>query len=271
MASQMKLTSPYPILIASPVRRSGTTLLQRLLCSASNTLIYGETCANELFMGSNLLLNKQLLLQAGKSGHNRQLKAVLEGDVNDWIPDLMPEIDGYLQVHQNAFLSIIKYFEDFAKSQGRPIWGVKLPEWNPANLVQLHKMFPASKILYLHRNLEDCVRSARSMDMVINEQEIYQFCQAWKQAGDYAKHQLKGDGCLHLNFEDLVEFPEKTIAKIERFTGAENIDRSVMQAKINTYLDDPKLDIKEVYLKPSFLTAAELEIISTFSNQPVEA
>lgn len=265
----MKLTSLRPILISSPVRRSGTTLLQRLLCSASNTLIYGETCANELFMGSNLLLNKQLLLQASKAAHNRQLKAVLDGDVNDWIPDLMPEIDGYLQVHQNAFFSIVNYFEDFAKSQGRPIWGVKLPEWNPANLVQLHKMLPKSKIIYLHRNLEDCVRSARSMDMVINEQEIYQFCQVWKQAGDFAKQQLKGDGCLHLNYEDLVEFPAKTIAEIEGFTEAENIDRSVMQEKINTYSDDPKLAINEDYLKPSSLTDAELELIAAFSNQTV--
>lgn len=267
----MKLTSPCPILIASPVRRSGTTLLQRLLCSASNALIFGETCANELFMGSNLLLNKQLLLQASKAAHNRQLKAVLEGDVNDWIPDLMPEIDGYLQVHRNAFFSIINHFEEFAKSHRRPIWGVKLPEWNPANLVQLHKMLPASKIIYLHRNLEDCVRSARSMDMVINEQEIYQFCQVWKQHGEFAKQHLKGDGCLHLDYENLVDFPDKTIAEIEQFTGAENIDRSVIQAKINTYVDDPKLAIKEDYLQPSTLATAELELIAAFSKQTVEA
>lgn len=43
------LTQLQPLLIASPVRRSGITLLQRLLCPAPNSFVFGEGCANGLW------------------------------------------------------------------------------------------------------------------------------------------------------------------------------------------------------------------------------
>ncbi len=253
-----------PICIASPVRRSGTTLLQRLLCSASNGLIYGESCANDLFMLSNLFLTKQSYFEASKDWRNGQLRSVLEGDVNDWIPDLMPDIDGYLDAYKTAVISLVAHYGNFARQQGRTVWGMKLPEWHPVNLAHLHKLLPASKVIFLKRNLIDCVKSAKKLEMVNSLEELQHFCQIWKQYVDLADKHLKGDWVLPIDYEMLVTSPDETLNIIESFTGAVGIDRSVMKVKINTFNNDEKLDKEAAaYLEPALLSDGEMDVIES--------
>ncbi len=97
-----------PIFISSPVRRSGTTLLQRLLCSAPNTLIFGESCVNDFSFFIGTINSRQLVFSQNKNWRNEQLTSVLNGQINNWIPDLMPEIDGYLDVFTKSSLSVIE-------------------------------------------------------------------------------------------------------------------------------------------------------------------
>ena len=51
---QQLISDLDPLVITSPVIRSGTTLLQRLLCSSPSALIYGELCAQDLEFFLNL-------------------------------------------------------------------------------------------------------------------------------------------------------------------------------------------------------------------------
>jgi len=176
----MKLVKEAPVFIVSSVRRSGTTLLQRLLCSSSNSLIYGENCANDINLFCNLISTKQSVFQTSKDWYDNQLDAVLQGNVNTWIPDLMPDIEGYLAAYKTGMLSIINYYSDYALKQNRPIWGMKLPEWNPCMLAMLKSVLPEIKIIYLHRNLEDCVRSAKKIEMVIELSLVHSFSKKTK-------------------------------------------------------------------------------------------
>jgi len=259
-----------PICISSPVRRSGTTLVQRLLCSASNALIYGENCANDLNILTNLLSSKQMIFQQGKAWRNQQLESVLEGNVNHWIPDLMPDIDGYLEAYQQSIFSLLAYYSDFAQRQERPIWGTKFPEWNPANLIQIRQILPSTKIIYIHRNIEDCVRSAKRMDMIRSMDEIQRFCQTWKQFSEYALQHLKGERVLHIQYEKLIEAPEKVIQQLEAFTEAKDIDRKVMQIKVNTYDNDVN-DTLDNYLQPASLNAQELDLVKSYQPKEIVA
>jgi len=255
-----------PICIASPVRRSGTTLIQRLLCSSPNALIYGESCANDFNLLLNLLTSKQLQFQHNKDWYNQQLQTVLEGNVNLWMPDLMPDIDGYLEAYKKMVHTHAEHFHSFAEQKGFSHWGMKMPEWNPSALVWIKQAMPATKIIYLHRNLEDCIRSAKAIDMIRGIQEVTQFCQIWKQYGDYARTHLNDELVLHMNYEDLIANPKGWIQTIENFTGVENINPTVLQAKVNTYDNDPKLKTTEdKYLKPAELTEEERSVIKSFS------
>ncbi len=261
----MKNNPNPPICIASPLRRSGTTLIQRLICSASNGLIYGETCANDFQMISNLFTSKKSFLLQHKDWRNDQIKKVLKGEVNDWIPDLMPDIDSYINAYHQMIEALVNNYGAFAVQENRPVWGMKMPEWNPTNLVLLQQLLPDLKIIYLHRNLEDCVRSAKKIEMVMGIEEIKRFCFTWKQFSDYVKINLKGDNVLHLKYEDLIDDPDKWINEIESFSGAENIDRSVMKVKVNTYASDHKLaGKKEPYLDPAALTEEEQSVVDSY-------
>lgn len=255
----------HPILISSPVPRSGTTLLQRLLCSSPNTLIYGEGCANDINMFSTIISQKQTFLNTNKEWRNQQLANVLAGQTNSWIPDLMPDIDDYLEAIKIAGLSFIQCYQDAAKKSGRPIWGTKLPDWNIHSLVQVHKFLPKSKIIYLVRNLEDCLRSAKANQLVQGFEEVQRFCHIWKQNKDYALQNLKGARVFHLSYEDLVSNSTEVIQKIALFTHSDGIDASVLAHKVNAYKDYGR-DLPNGYLKPAELEKNELELVNSFNK-----
>lgn len=259
------ITTP-PIIISSPVRRSGTTLLQRLLTSAPNTLIYGESCANDFQMFTNFYLSKQLQLAASKDWRKEQLDSVLAGNVNDWIPDLMPDIDEYLDGMKENFIRLLNFYPSFAKQKNRQNWGMKLPEWNPSNLKLIEQFFPNFKIIYIVRNLEDCVRSAKKVDMIKGVNEINQYCQIWKMHKDATQQNFKVENTMYISYESLVENPQPILNKLEKFTGAKGIDASVMNFKFNKF----KETIKEnetlgEHVSPADLTDEELGIVKKYS------
>jgi hypothetical protein len=239
--------------------------MQRLLSSAPNALIYGESCANDIIMFTNLYLSKEMYFNSSKNWRNDQLAKVLDGQVNDWFPDLMPDIDGYLTSVKSSFFALFQHYEDFAKNNGYPIWGTKLPEWNVYNLAQVHSFIPDCKIIYLVRDIADCLRSAKAIDMVQGMEEAQQYCQLWKQNKDYALQNLTGSRVFHLNYEELITAPKDVLKKLEAFTGASDIDPSVLEYKINTYADG-EAGAENGYLPPAELNEQELALISSFTK-----
>ncbi len=222
-----------PILIASPAQRSGTTLLQRLLCSSTNALIYGEFCAHELFMATQLYLIKKTQFGMGQGQRRAHIEQVLQGEVDAWIPDLMPDPEEWLEkIAEGAFLQFV-YMKKFAEQRGRPIWGMKMAGWNPHNLNQILSLFPKSKVIYLTRNAEDCLRSAKAIEMVRGEEEEKQFLQLWANNKAIAEQLLPKEKTLFIDFETLVEAPSEIISQLEVFSGARGIKPEVLQKKIN--------------------------------------
>ncbi|MEM8906828.1 MAG: sulfotransferase [Bacteroidota bacterium] len=260
-------THLHPVLIASPVRRSGTTLLQRLLCSAPNALIYGENCANELQIFSNILLSKQLFFQSSSAVRDELLERVLAGEVNDWIADLMPPMAGYQAALQKSCLSIFEHYQQFAQEQGRNVWGMKMAEWHPSSLQQLQQLLPQSRLLYIHRPLADCVRSAKRVNMVQGTAEIQQFSQTYRQFLDFVEQQYPHQRLL-VDYERLLAQPELVVSEIEAFTGAKGIQISVLQERINTFKSDLQRDPSgQGYLNPVDLTAEEKAIVDHWERQ----
>lgn len=249
-----------PILISSPTRRSGTTLIQRLLTSAPNTIIYGETCANDIMMLTNLYTSKVSYLESSKNWRNKQLKSVLNGEVNQWIPDLMPDIDKYLEAVKSSFYSIFNHYESFAKEHDKTIWGTKLPEWNVYNLNLVKTFFPECKIIYVIRDLGDCLRSAKAINMVQGMEETKRFCMLWRQNFDFALQNFIGERVLHLQFNDLISKPVNTIKILEQFSGSSGTDISILKHKINTYTNDKN---ENGYIIPVELDKEELELVDS--------
>jgi hypothetical protein len=249
-----------PLIIAAPTVRSGSTLLQRLCCSSSNGLIFGESCANDFDHFINIFLAKKMYLEMGSNWRNAQLSAVINGDANDWIADLMPEPDRYLEMVENNFKDYFYFFKKYALEKNRPIWGMKKPGWNPYQLRNTLNFLPKAKLVYLIRDLESCVKSAKKQDMIRTPIEIEQFSREWKAAKDFAENQLNKPKMI-IYYENLISNTEEELLKLEAFSGLKEIDRTIIHHKINNFKE---ADNPDGYDSPADLNSEELSIIEKF-------
>ncbi|WP_020535477.1 sulfotransferase family protein [Lewinella cohaerens] len=230
------MASNPPIFIASPVQRCGTTLIQRLLSSSSDTLIFGESVANDVHIYASLYQNKQLMIGGPHNAwRDQQLAQVLEGDVNAWIPDLLPARDAYLASYRKALLDYCDFLQQYVETQGRSGWGCKLPGWPIPQLDYLQGLIPGTKVIYIHRDLEACVVSARSINMCLDEPSTQQFRQMYAFQHAEAERRLQREAVMWIDYKELVEHPDKVIAQLVAFTGIDGIDAGVMAHKIGNY------------------------------------
>lgn len=262
----MGISDLRPIIIAAPVRRSGTTLMQRLLCSAKDAVIYGESCANDFNLLINILNTKKFLFASG-DWRLAQWRDVLKGEVNEWIADLMPDIDEYLIHFEAGIKSLLTFYPDFADKCGRSIWGMKLPEWHGPQLLQLMQTLPESKLIYIVREISDCVRSAKAIGMLGSLKDVEFFCNAYRQNRDFMENHWNSGRMLKIEFNALVS-ESLQLDYIQNFVGCSRIDVSVLDHKINTYVDKERYaDTGLGYLTPIDLTPQEVDLITSICSK----
>ncbi|AKS41516.1 sulfotransferase [Wenzhouxiangella marina] len=229
------LHSLAPLLIAAPAPRSGTTLLQRLLCSSPEALIYGESVAHDLNLFISMLHNKAMVLSTDQGQHQRQFDAVLSGEVNDWIADLHPGGDWILERFAETVRSYLESHAELAARHGRRRWGAKLPAWPPPMLAQLLEWMPDARLLYIVRNPEDTVRSARLIGACKDLQGIADFVEAWRDHQTEVMRRCPGNRVLWIDYGRLCDEPEPMLQTIEAFAGVGRIDADVLAHRINDH------------------------------------
>jgi hypothetical protein len=251
-----------PLVITAPSIRSGTTLLQRLLCSSHRALIYGELCGQDLEIFLNFYAFKSQQYNSRRQEAAVALEQVLAGDVNNWIPGLMPEISGYLGAMGRAAFSGISYCREFAIGMGRTVWGFKQPAWNPATIRLMRAVMPGSRFIFIHRELKDCLKSAKAQGITYSKSEVEEFCRSWAENRDFMLS-LDGEATvLSLQYDDLVRKPREAMAKLAKFTGLDDLDPSVLHHKINTWVgEDYIMQSKNGYFEPAELDDFDLQII----------
>jgi hypothetical protein len=247
-----------PLIVTSPTIRSGTTLLQRLLCSSRNALIYGEECGKDLELLLQIYASKMAAYQHSRQRSSTTLGSVLDGEVNRWIADLMPDMDGYMKALGRAYLSGLTYCRDYAAGVGRTVWGIKYPGWPPHLISLIRQAIPESRFLIIYRDIVDCLRSAKARRSVNSEQEARQFCNDWKNNLSFLLAMRNDPSVLLLKYAELVTTPERVIETIAGFTGARDIQLETLSHKIN---DGGGRSINQTgYIEPAALTEAEERI-----------
>jgi hypothetical protein len=261
-----------PVIITSPLPRSGTTLLQRLLCSAPNTLIYGERAAQELEFFLNIHAYKMQEHAARREPNRRLLSSVLQGEVNDWILDLTPDTDGYLRALQQAAFAGIAYCRDFARVHDRPVWGFKYPAWSPVVLRILRRMLPRTRLLFITRDILPALRSAKAQHMIDTPQQLHELCQGWLSSLSYLAELAHDVSVMTVRYEDLVGQPEETLAAIATFSGAQQMDRSILEHRINTWRgQELAAQSGDGYVRPVELSEAEMRAVSQVMESPASS
>jgi hypothetical protein len=251
-----------PILITSPTIRCGTTLLQRLLCSSSNALIYGEEIGKDLELQLQIFVARKMVYSHSRQRFASSLDRVMQGDANDWIPDLMPDIDGYLEALRQGSFAGLAYCKQHAENNDRQLWGFKQPGWQPHLIRMLFGAMPGTSLIYIFRDLADCVRSAKAWGELHDEAETQQFCAQWAGHMTFMQQWQHSNPVLMLSYEDLLREPMQAIERLRNFLPFEGINIDVLEHKINNMTEgvDTRRDHLN-YIEPAALTALETGFI----------
>lgn len=190
------------------------------------------------------------------------LEFVLNGNTNAWIPDLMPDIDGYLEALRQGSFAGLAYCREHAMRSGRSLWGFKYPGWQPHLIRMLVDAVPETRLIYIFRNLHDCVRSAKAWGEIRDESETQQFCMQWASHMKFMQQWQHSHQALMLSYEALVKEPEQSIETLCSFLPFEGLSSGVLQHKINNLMEgkDSRRDHNH-YIEPATLTPTETTII----------
>lgn len=227
--------SNAPVFILSAGWRSGSTLLQRLVCSAQERAMwgepYGDTGLLEYLSEPLKRINAQLPQPSyfvDKLDHNVPMS-------QQWIANLYPSLHD-LRLAYRAFYD--RLFVDTANKNGYKTWGLKEVRLDAQHARVLRWLYPDCKIILLVRNPIDAWRSyaefkrwyhIRPNKPVFN---VNRFCDHWERlAASYLQHHNALDALI-VRYEDIL----RKDGEIERISGYLDIpiDPSVLQKKIRS-------------------------------------
>ena len=140
-----------PIFILSAGWRSGSTLVQRLLMSDQNTLVWGE-----VYDRSNIVQNltKTILPFTDSWPPEGYLRADSDSGAlsEQWVANLYPS----LATLRNSYRALIKaLLADSAQDLGATRWGMKEVRFGMDEAAFLRWIFPQCKIVFVYRNPYD--------------------------------------------------------------------------------------------------------------------
>jgi Sulfotransferase family len=240
-----------PLFVTSPITRCGTTLLQRLICSAPNALLFGETVAGDLETAVNVTFTRARVHDMNRDDVQKKIEAVFAGDVNRWLLDLTPPIGEYLAALRGLYEAPLIGARDSAARRGREVWGVKYPRWPATMIALLRALIPRGRWIYIHRDLEECLRSAKARGEVQLAGDVAAYAHEWSMNLAQVLAMPRDERFLIIDYADLARDREAFLRRIEEHSGAGPIDRSVLSHRVND---------SEGYLQPVELTAQELAI-----------
>jgi hypothetical protein len=244
-----------PIIILSAAPRMGTTLVQRLLCSARDCLIFGDTIGHDAAFLASYLSSKQIAIRSHAPRTDPLLQGVLGGNTAEFIADLSPPSEAHLDVLAAMAAHPLALCRDTARSHGRPVWGWKQAGAQAWFIGLLPSVFPKARVIQVDRDLAGTARSAKAAEMVGEGADFSRFIQGAHHSRQ-ALASLSGKlPLLRIDLADLLEKPEAVISSLEDFSSCARIDRSVLSVKLN--------HPQGVLLPPAGLSDAEAAFIET--------
>lgn len=222
-----------PVFILSAGWRSGSTLLQRLILSDKETLIWGEPYAHcgliPKLADSLLAFNESWPPQA----------YFVDGDAQrdlarTWTANLYPDRQHLWTAHREFFM---KLFAEPAYSAGYARWGIKEVRLDASHAAYLQWLFPSAQFIFLVRNPYSAWRSYRArgcrwyagwpFNPVFTPRA---FGSHWhKLASDFIAAAKEGMG--HLVYYESMEDQTIDLDCLEKYLGVA-IDRSILKRRV---------------------------------------
>lgn len=148
-AAQRVPEGPAPVFVLAATWRSGSTLLQRLLLSSGDIMMWGEPW-NRCDLVP--LLRESLRPVHGEWPVHGHVVDELEADEplhQLMVPDLYPTRSDLIDAHRALFLRL---YAEPAFERGYARWGFKETRLGALDARYLHALFPEARIVFLYRD-----------------------------------------------------------------------------------------------------------------------
>ncbi len=198
--------------------RSGTTLMRSMLVAGGEVAIPAETQIIH-----SLAIKYPLLFHMDWADLTRVVISDFEGSHNFplWECNLAPAYANAAKVpvEERSLARIIdEVFKTYAsqKLPGAKLWGDQSPI-HTFHLPYIHKIFPKAKFMHLLRDGRDVISSMvkRHGDSYLGE-AIYRWKTSIKRTNAFKKR-IDFNQYLEVRYEDLVQFPDRTLEVVSRF------------------------------------------------------
>ena len=261
------MNSEGPVFIWAPAQRCGTGLLQRLITSSKEVIVFGE----DRFLTDNL---PNLMFEHAE--HAEQIKQdtgkLASGDHSGWYPSALPNYEGYLDALAGAFQLVVNVYQKSSIELGYVRWGTKLPYAGSGQVQAINTLLPHSKHLYIYRNIFDVMRSIKARKWVDSKESFRLVCNNWINS---IRQNVDNHGNCEwfhfVSYEKLIENPKIESEKIQKFLGLNDLDQKVFDHKVNTFVGEQADGHSESqYVKPEKLTTFEYQICEELHEQAQE-
>ena len=228
-----KQDAEQPVFLLSAGWRSGSTLLQRLVCSSGEIVLWGEPLDDTATI-PRMAHTLQALSQTWPPDSYFANAIDLASFSNRWIANITPPIEALRKAHR-AFLDewLAKPARDI---YGAPRWGLKEVRLSVEHARYLRWLYPNARFVFVYRNLVDAYRSWRGNTWG----GVWPGYYSWSPVA-YARHWkllLSGylEGCEDLGgfmvkYEDLIG-GKVDLQALADYIGVSHIDSAVLDKRI---------------------------------------
>lgn len=265
----------FPIIIAAPTQRCGTTLLQRAINSGKDAIIYGENF---------FLLEKYPYLIGGglqnfeeKSDITKSVFSAFEsGKAGVDATALFPDFYEYSKKTVESLYLFMEHYADHAKNSGFKHWGIKHQPSNIKGFINFLNLCPSVKMVFIYRDLLDVAASykARWPNSLSTEEDLRRFANRWSENISAMRfYDSKQCSMYVIKYESLIVDIKGHVEQLSSFLDIQ-VDKKIFDEKINAHfvMDDiTSEDIKDretdgKYIEPVKLTDSEIKLLIAETN-----
>jgi hypothetical protein len=248
-----------PLFVLAAGWRSGSTMVQRLLCSSQEVIVWGEPYARCELVQHLCQAAQGLNGQYPNEGHVPEIKA-LNGLENQWIANLFPPVRDLKGSFRSALDGLLARP---AFREGLSRYGLKEVRLDAEHGRFLHWIYPDARFVALVRNPWDAWRSAKGMDLYlhwpdtpVNGPEI--FAKHWLRLVE-SFADWKDEAVFFVRYEDLISHPKAAIA-VAAHCQLDRVDEQVLKKVIGSSGARPPLPADDIAIIESVAGSAAREL-----------
>lgn len=233
-----------PVFLFSTGWRTGSTLLQRLLCSHPDILVWGENRGVV-----DQLERVQKTLQGLQQLSREHVEHFRARGAMGWIAMMNPPIEAFEEGLRRLLES---YFAVPAREFGRSRWGFKEVRHGLASARFLQRLYPEARFLLLARHPQDCLASARAPvrgeepakgSILAEAGGPRGFLEHWARIAEDFTADWTGIPHLLLRYEHIVDDPDQAIEEIAHRLDVDpkEFDHTVFERRERGWEHTPRL------------------------------